>query len=235
MSAFRWEAGQAGSLSLLEGDAGAGAFPGLVDIQVGDAAPVLIPAARVEETAGGALAHGNAAGFEARLVLTAHPHGRLDAWDLTLTLRCLDELAGAVQARLAFQLPASAGEPWFLLPGIVYGENRLPNCTRLYPRFTRGEPGDTLTSDRWAFRADRCATPVVLAAGTERGVALAVDETGELGLQGLGFAHPRGQEPVVWLDFPYREEPVTYTGPGQAEAPDRPGHRWTAGETHRFT
>src|SRR5689334_11674810 len=63
-------------------------------------------------------------------------------------------------------LPA-AGEPHWLISGLFYGENRTEACTRLYPRYARGAGSpaelERFTADRWGFRADRAATPVVVA------------------------------------------------------------------------
>jgi len=127
--------------------------------------------------------------------------------------------------RFELELPAD-GRPDWLVPGVFYGENRTASCTRIYPRFTAdGSDAARMESDWWSFRADRCATPAVFCG--ERG--LATTERSPLGQSGVGFAW-RGGRPVVWLDFPYREEPVRYDGTATPAAPDVQTYRWQPGE-----
>jgi hypothetical protein len=83
-----------------------------------------------------------------------------------------------------------------------------------------------MESDAWSFRADRCATPAVFSGG--RG--LLTSEVSPLGQAGVGFAWRDGR-PVLWLDFPYREEPLRYDGSQTPAPPDVRTHRWTPGET----
>ena len=128
--------------------------------------------------------------------------------------------------RVELELPAGVDPAW-LVPGVFYGENRPESCTRIYPRFTPGRTDvERMESDAWSFRADRCATPAVFANG--RG--LATSETSALGQSGVGFAWRDGS-PVVWLDFPYREEPLRYDGSETAAPPDVRTHRWQQGES----
>ncbi|MBA2297670.1 MAG: hypothetical protein H0W14_06480, partial [Actinobacteria bacterium] len=82
-----------------------------------------------------------------------------------------------------------------------------------------------LESDSWSFRADRCATPAVFA----RGGGLVTQEVSPVGQAGVGFALRDGR-PVIWLDFPYREEPLRYDGSESAAPPDVQSHRWQPGE-----
>lgn len=131
-----------------------------------------------------------------------------------------------------------ADDPWWLIPGAFYGENRPAENTRAFPRFEIGantrQQHDALVSDTWEFRADRAATPAVFAwAGRERGgVALAADETSPLGLTGLGLAHDaEWGDATVSLRFPYREFPVTYYGDGRPRPADVASHRFVPGET----
>jgi hypothetical protein len=120
-----------------------------------------------------------------------------------------------------------ADDPRWLVPGVFYGENRPEGCTRIYPRFTPGGVDVArMESDSWSFRADRCSTPSVFSNG--RG--LLTSETSPLGQAGVGFAWRDGN-PVVWLDFPYREEPLRYDGSETPAPPDVRTYRWTAGET----
>src|SRR6187200_1282139 len=128
--------------------------------------------------------------------------------------------------RVELELPA-AGDPDWLVPGVFYGENRPAECTRIYPRFTPGLVDlELMESDAWSFRADRCSTPAVFANG--RG--LLTSEVSPVGQAGVGFAWRDGA-PIVWLDFPYREEPLRYDGSETPAAPDVRTHRWQPGES----
>ncbi len=135
--------------------------------------------------------------------------------------------AGAVDAgiRVALELPPTDDPAW-LVPGLFYGENRPEACTRIFPRFTPGAVDVArMESDAWSFRADRCATPAVFA----RGGGLVTSERSPLGQSGVGFAWRDGR-PTVWLDFPYREEPLRYDGSESPQPPDVQTYRWTPGE-----
>lgn len=138
------------------------------------------------------------------------------------------EGAAPVDAGIRYELELPEGTaPRWLVPGVFYGENRPESCTRIYPRFTPGRVDvERMESDAWSFRADRCATPAVLADG--RG--LVTSEVSPVGQAGVGFAL-RGGRPVVWLDFPYREEPLRYDGSELAAPPDVQTHRWQPGES----
>jgi hypothetical protein len=116
--------------------------------------------------------------------------------------------------------------PAWLVPGVFYGENRVAGCTRLYPRFVPDRVDVArMESSSWSFRADRCSTPAVFAAGG----GLLTTERSPLGQSGVGFAL-RGGRPVVWLDFPYREEPLRYDGSDTPAPPDVRTYRWSPGE-----
>jgi hypothetical protein len=138
------------------------------------------------------------------------------------------EGAEPVEAGIRFELELPASdEPQWLVPGVFYGENRPESCTRIYPRFTPGRVDVArMESDAWAFRADRCSTPAVFANG--RG--LRTSEVSPLGQAGVGFAWRDGA-PVVWLDFPYREEPLRYDGSETPAAPDVQSYLWQPGES----
>jgi hypothetical protein len=127
--------------------------------------------------------------------------------------------------RFELELPA-VDDPKWLVPGLFYGENRPASCTRLYPRWVPGRVDlDRMESHTWSFRADRCATVAVL---TE-GAGLATAEESPLGESGVGFSqHGGGRR--IWLDFPYREEPLRYDGSETPGAPDIRTHRWSPGE-----
>jgi hypothetical protein len=129
-----------------------------------------------------------------------------------------------VEAGIRASLEVGAGD--WLVPGLFYGENRAESCTRIYPRFTPGRVDVArMESDRWSFRADRCATPAVFAGG--RG--LLTTETSPLGQSGVGFGERDGRR-TIWLDFPYREEPLRYDGSETPAPPDVRTHLWSPGE-----
>jgi hypothetical protein len=118
-------------------------------------------------------------------------------------------------------------DPQWLVPGVFYGENRPAACMRIFPRFTpRHADVARMESDAWSFRADRCATPGVFA----RGGGLVTSEVSPLGQAGVGFAYRDGA-PVVWLDFPYREEPLRYDGSETPRPPDVQTYTWRPGES----
>src|SRR5688500_7699402 len=133
------------------------------------------------------------------------------------------EGAAAVDAgiRVELELPATEDPTW-LVPGVFYGENRPEACTRIYPRFTPGRVDvERMEADYWSFRADRCSTPAVFSNG--RG--LVTSEVSPLGQAGVGFALREGR-PVLWLDFPYREEPLRYDGSATPQPPDGQTYAW---------
>jgi len=127
--------------------------------------------------------------------------------------------------RLSLELPAT-DDPQWLVPGLFYGENRAAACRRMYPRFTPGHVDvERMESERWSFRADRCATPAIFA----RGGGLVTSERSPLGQSGVGFSYRDGR-PTIWLDFPYREEPLRYDGSNTPADPDVQTYRWSPGE-----
>jgi hypothetical protein len=129
-----------------------------------------------------------------------------------------------VEAGVRVELPVDAAD--WLVPGVFYGENRDASCTRIYPRFVVGPTNvDRMESQAWSFRADRCATPAVFA----NGGGLVTTEVSALGQSGVGFACREGRH-VIWLDFPYREEPLRYDGSETPAPPDVQTYRWTPGE-----
>src|SRR4051794_23198233 len=84
--------------------------------------------------------------------------------------------------RLSLDL-APTDDPGWLIPGVFYGENRPAACIRTYPRFTANHVDfERMESDTWSFRADRCSTPAVFAAGG----GLATTERSPLGQAGVG-------------------------------------------------
>jgi hypothetical protein len=141
------------------------------------------------------------------------------------------EGAEPVEAGIRFELELpSTDAPAWLVPGVFYGENRPERCIRIYPRFTPGTTNvERMESDAWSFRADRCATPAVFS--ERRGVV--TREVSPVGQAGVGFAAREGR-PVVWADFPYREEPLRYDGSETPAPADVQTHRWRPGESIDF-
>jgi hypothetical protein len=129
--------------------------------------------------------------------------------------------------RLSLRLPPT-DDPQWLVPGVFYGENRPAKCTRIFPRFTQHVDVGRMESNAWSFRADRCATPAVFA----RGGGLITRELSPVGQTGVGFAYRDGT-PTIWLDFPYREEPLRYDGSETAQPPDVTTRRWSPGDAFR--
>ena len=143
---------------------------------------------------------------------------------LTVTYGGLEPVEAGIRVEVEL---AETDDPRWLVPGLFYGENRPENCMRIYPRFTPGTRNvELMESDSWSFRADRCATPAVFA----RGAGLLTGERSALGQSGIGFGL-RGSRPVIWLDFPYREEPLRYDGSERPAPPDVCTHRWQPGES----
>jgi hypothetical protein len=150
---------------------------------------------------------------------------RRDGGDVQLTVTCTAEVPVDAGVRVELRLETTDDPKW-LVPGVFYGENRPEHCKRLYPRFVRDRTDvDAMESDSWSFRADRCATPAVFA----RGGGLATTEVSPVGQSGVGFAYRDGR-PVIWLDFPYREEPLRYDGTEAAAPPDVRTYRWSPGD-----
>lgn len=138
-------------------------------------------------------------------------------------------VGGDARIRVSASVPSR--DPWWLVPGAFYGENRPAANDRLFPRFST-DALDSLTSETWEFRADRAATPAafVWAAPGESGVAIAAAETTELGLTGIGFALAEGVA-TVWASFPFREFPVTYYGDAEPRVAEEATYRWAPGES----
>jgi hypothetical protein len=151
------------------------------------------------------------------------------AGGVTVTVTATYRGKTPVAARLRVSASLAARDPYWLIPGLFYGENRPAGNDRLYPRYAVAADPARFTSPWWSFRADRAATPAVFAWGDDGGLALAVDEYSPLGLTGIGFAHDGGTA-TLHADFPYREGPVSYTGEKQPAPPLEETHVWRPGE-----
>ncbi|WP_127819210.1 hypothetical protein [Microbacterium sp. CPCC 204701] len=128
-----------------------------------------------------------------------------------------------------------ASDPWWLIPGLFYGENRPAANDRLYPRFEAGagsaEQHAAFVSDEWHFRSDRAATPVIFTwpAPGAPGLALSAEPVTPLGLTGIGFALRDGVAELS-ATFPAREVPVTYYGDGTPRTAEVQRHRFEPGD-----
>jgi hypothetical protein len=147
--------------------------------------------------------------------------------ELTVTYNGTQPVDAGIRIELEV---AATDDPHWLVPGVFYGANRTESCARIYPRFTPGHVDvERMESDSWSFRADRCATPAVFA----RGGGLLTSENSALGQSGVGFAQRDGRA-SIWLDFPYREEPLRYNGSATPDPPDVQTYRWQPGESVRL-
>ncbi len=137
--------------------------------------------------------------------------------------------------RLPLRIPV-APQPSWLIPGAFYRDNRPLDCARPFPRHdpTADGSGAGLVSDRWSFRADRAAVGAVFAWGETACVGLAAEEVGPLGLGGMGLSG-RGEEAAIWLDMPYREEPVRYTGLPEPQPAVTTFAHWAPGKSVDLT
>jgi len=137
-----------------------------------------------------------------------------------------------VMASVRFRVPiAAAAAPWWLVPGLFYGENRPAGSGRLFPRFAVGGDPAAMESAAWEFRADRAATPAVFAWTSEGGVAVAASESTALGITGLGFGFDAGAAAAeVHLRFPFAEYPVSYYGSAEPQPPEAATHTWQPGD-----
>lgn len=172
----------------------------------------VVPAAplRVEATVGPASATG-------RRDVVVHVENHGDAVDRS------------VRVRLEM---ADVADPWWLVPGVFYGENRPVDCTRLYPRFAvGGGDAQAMVSDHWDLRADRCATPAAFGWSGARGMALVADERTPLGMSSIGFAHDAAAATAsAQVTFPYRESPVSYVGNAAPEQAEVTTWTWAPGQ-----
>lgn len=159
-------------------------------------------------------------------------HVRVEGGAVTVTYRGSAPAEAAV--RISVAVPAS--DPWFLVPGAFYGENRPAANDRAFPRFEPGastpEQHAAMVSDEWHLRADRSATPIVFCwtAAGEGGVALGTAEVGPLGEQSVGFAFRDGVATLA-VTAPAREYPVSYYGSDAPRPAELRRHRFAPGES----
>jgi len=133
--------------------------------------------------------------------------------------------------RVVATLEATTAHPWWLIPGLFYGENRPAGCRTTYPRYAPGPPDPaTMTAGHWSFRADRAATVAVFAWGNAGGLGLATTERSAAGLTGLGFGWADGTA-AIHLSFPYAEAPWSYDGHATPRPPLSEAAHLYPGET----
>ncbi len=151
---------------------------------------------------------------------------------LRVTLENRGESTVEACLRVLVALPST--DPWFMIPGLFYGENRPADCDRIFPRFDVGaDDPAAMISHAWSFRSDRAATPAVFVWSEEAGVALVTRHVSALGPTGVGFSH---QENLarIHLDFPYRESPISYYGDATPRPPMVAAHTFTPGQQHEM-
>ena len=191
---------------------------------------VVDDAAPLTDGSDGFVLHGDASGM--RAASRWRVEGDVVAVDLHLAYDGADDLETGV--RIALDLPGRAVEPNWMVPGCFYRHNRFAECLRRYPRaVAAGEDTGLLESSWWSFRSDRTAMPVVFGWTDVACVGLATEPLTPLGLSGVGFGLD-GQTAWIWLDFPYREEPVVYDGSPLPAPADVRWHRWRPGERRRL-
>ncbi len=195
---------------------------------------ILRPNGNYEVRAGQALSEpdgsitmaGEAAGFAVEAAWSPQRGTHCDYFDVRLDVRYngRDPIDAGIQVRFDLTGP---GAPTWLIPGAFYKENRLAHCTRIYPRYDQagGDP-QRFVSDTWSFRSDRAALPAIFAWNDVCCAALATAESTPAGISGMGFVGS-SDETAIWLNFPYREEPVLFAAPNRPEPADCPMHRWT--------
>ncbi|MGV3714247.1 hypothetical protein [Pseudolysinimonas sp.] len=144
--------------------------------------------------------------------------------------------AAPVDAAVRITVALPATDPWFLIPGAFYGENRPAANDRIFPRYEPGastpEQHAAMVSDEWHLRADRAATPIVFCwtGPGEPGLALGAAEVGPLGEQSVGFAFRDGTATLA-VTAPAREYPVTYYGSDEPRPAEVRRHRFAPGES----
>ncbi len=176
-----------------------------------DGSTLEVPIERVDALTDGGLAMSGSSGEFAAEAKWEAVKDSCGGYDVTLHLT----YNGNVPKNMGLTLRAEvigSGKPDWMIPGAFYKENRFEKNLRRYPRYDyRGGDPEQMVSDYWSFRSDRAALPVVFAWNDALCGALCTEEMSELGLTGLGF-RGNADGTAVWLNFPYREEPVTFVG-----------------------
>ncbi len=154
------------------------------------------------------------------------------AFEVQISLVSLEERDQGLGVQVAFTLGGEVRR--LLVPGVFPGEGRPDTSEVRYPRYDPAhEGGNSLTANRWSIRADRASHPVVFGWTDRECVALATEERSSLGLSGLGFTGET--HPALLLNFPAREEPVTFLGCDAPAPAEVFLHTWQAGEIATMT
>jgi hypothetical protein len=203
----------------------------LVTVLLDGEPDVSVPIGHAELVGQALVLTGATSRFNAQAVWRRATDGPMHDVEVTVTYR--GPMPARAALRLSFEL-VSAGAPHWLIPGCFYGENRIVANRLRYPRWDpAGGDATDLVSDRWSFRSDRTALAMVAVGADEAFGALSSLERSALGLIGLGFSGD-GQRSRIWIDMPYREDPVTFIGPERAGRPDRVWHTWRPGSQLRI-
>jgi hypothetical protein len=151
-------------------------------------------------------------------------------------VRVVNRSGEAVEAAVRIRLDVpEAADPWWMIPGLFYGENRPAANDRLYPRFESGATTAAqhaaFVSDEWHFRSDRAAVPAVFVwpRPGAAGLAISVPAVTRAGLTGLGLAL-RDSVAQMSATFPAREAPVTYYGDSEPRDAQVLRHSFAPGE-----
>ncbi|KRF37975.1 hypothetical protein [Paenibacillus sp. Soil787] len=188
----------------------------------------IVPVDEITSTSEGLQASGESESFEVRSSWKQMTD-ICDYFEVSMDVEYKGKQASAYNLQFGCSLEGT-GKPDWMIPGAFYKENRFEKNLRPYPRydFKGGDP-QQMVSDYWSFRADRAALPAVFAWNDGMCGALCTDEMSPLGLSGLGF---RGNEAgtEIWLNFPYKEEPVTFIGNAVPAPADLHMHTFLPGE-----
>lgn len=211
--------GPTGVVEIASAEGGATALEAscLVEVLVRDREPMALPIETWYQEGEGLILEGGRDGWSAVATWEYRPEEGLFEVSLEVSWSGRESVHAGV--RVPFRLPV-APEPAWLIPGAFYGQNRPQDCPRPYPRHhpEAAGTGEGLVSYHWSFRADRAAVAAVFAWGSAGCAGLATEEYGPFGLNGLGFSG-RGEDALIWLDVPYREEPVRYIGDPELTTP----------------
>jgi hypothetical protein len=110
-------------------------------------------------------------------------------------------------------------DPRWMVPGVLYRDNRAPGNARLFPtfhQFTR-DPR-RFVSSYWSFRSDRATLPAVFVwtygtlgfISTSEVFGVSQDHPEGAGMTSIALAMEDGN-PRIGVEFPYREAPVKYS------------------------
>ncbi|MFA9445054.1 hypothetical protein [Egicoccus sp. AB-alg6-2] len=200
----------------------------LLELRDEDGTVTTVPIAAVESDADGVLASATTDRLDAGLRL------RVDGGVVTATLEVSwHGPAATAGLRVQAHLDGGVTAPRWLVPACFYRENRPKGTAGAYPRaVVQGGRPEAFDSSWWSFRADRAATPAVFGWSDTTCGGIAATHATPVGMSGIGFAAEPA--PRIWVDLPFREEPVVYRGDPDPSPPNVAHHRWEPGQRHRF-